>query len=147
MKKTILLLSLIFLPFTPVTGATTLTLCIPLNQNSSCTSGYIPSLALDWSASCTTNNTTIQVRGVSVCSSYYGGLSYVNNSKIIQNAPDDGSNKYCYCKTTSPIRSTGWAYAREFSDTMACYTNCAISCGAHIANTGSYLKDPVFFTW
>lgn len=147
MKRTILLLSLTFLPFTPVAGDTTLTLCIPLNRNSTCTSDNISSLAIDWSANCTTNYATIKVRGVSVCSYYYRGLSHIDDSYLTFYTPDDGSNKYCYCKTTSPIRNTGWAYARTFNNTMDCLTNCALNCGAHITNAGSYLKDPDFFTW
>ena len=94
----------------------------------------------DWGVTFTYNGETVQINGISVCSSidFNGGYVVSNNQvqvavqseyeSAIANAPTTSPvGNHCYCKVTDPIGNTSWV-------SEGVYTNgpsyCAHSCAA-----------------
>ncbi len=79
------------------------TKCVALNADFNCAPGDFGEYNPEWSATCTKDNTSITIKGISACASEYGfGIDPLETVSI---GPDAKGYVGCWCKMTSPIES------------------------------------------
>ena len=103
-----------------------------------------PSNYGDWGTMFDYNGGSVQVSGISACSSLNEGLTLgqvaSNQSQIDADYATSGggnsANAYppgldCYCKMTGPAESR-WVFRGSFSWSTTCAAGCAYNCGNHL---------------
>ena len=121
-----------------------------------CTS--TPSKCGDWGATFEYNNETVQISGISACSTVDEGLSRgdvaTNQSQIDTDYTTTGNTapntnppgKYCYCKMETaagePAESR-WVFRNSYSSSFECASNCTSHCAHYVRNRSDF-KSAVF---
>lgn len=128
MKKRLIIAGLICAVQIPPAAA--VTKCVALGASTKC---YTQSSGGgNWSASCTTSDTTVNISGVAMCSEDEATIGTSRNSLTISSS--DG-NYQCWCKMTSPAVSY-WCYAgKSGSNTVGCISTCTTLCARQVANS------------
>ncbi len=103
------------------------TKCVALNASTTCSGGFITG-RLDWTATCTTNGTSVTVSGIGGCSSKDGGTMGTKSDILTEDAKSNVF-KYCWCKMTSPAVSQ-WIFLRAEASTASCLYACGPGCAA-----------------
>lgn len=115
-----------FLVFFPVlvglcSSAFAVTKCVKLSSSATCGSGNFMG-QVDWSSTCTVSGTSVDVKGVSVCSSQ-SGSKQGEVADTLSRSSTASENVHCWCKMVSPAVSR-WVY----------YGNAGGNCG-HYCST------------
>ncbi|MBR2393107.1 MAG: hypothetical protein IKB05_01300 [Alphaproteobacteria bacterium] len=125
------------------TPATAVQKCVALDASSTtCTSTPTAGNA-DWSATCTTNGTSVPIKGIAMCSNQKADATY-GTSDAITTVSDssDTTNKYCWCKMVEPAVSS-WVYLGAVSSASFCVYSCSYSC-AYYAQSVSECRSALF---
>lgn len=113
--------------------------CVALNTtDTTCVSTteivYNVKSTVDWTATCTTNGTSVPITGVGVCSSTMMSSGMVLSSIETSRSDDaDNGNMFnCWCKMTYPVVSQ-WVFARSGPE-AGCTYQCASLCALYLQN-------------
>lgn len=121
--------------------------CVAYDRSSTDCSGPTGTALLgktEWSATCTTNGTSISIVGVGQCSSTSGSVSSPKYNTALSTTATADDNKYCHCRIISPFVSN-WVWASTFDTLGACNYACANSCANAISgNNPSWVKVFLF---
>ena len=95
----------------------------------------------DWSATCTTNDTSVPIKGIAMCSNQAEDRKYVTSDAIttVSNTVDSTSNVNCWCKMVEPAVSS-WVYINTYSSTSYCVFNCSALCASRAQTSSTYLS-------
>ena len=106
----------------------------------------------DWGVAYDYNKNTVQVNGISACSTYAVWNGYTDDSGKVQSdyqsnmsaAPTSNpAGGYCWCKLTDPVApNTKWTQIKGMGSTKECSDGCAYQCATYIA-TDTY-RDMIF---
>lgn len=115
-----------------VTPAMAVTKCVNLSSTSTtCAGNLSSSTGADWSATCTTNGQSVDIKGVAACTAATTGRPPVTGTaKTTLSANLASGTVDCYCKMVSPAVSR-WIFAIR-------QENCGSTCAAMCANVLSY---------
>ena len=112
------------------TPAMAVTKCVNLSSTSTtCAGNLSSSTGADWSATCTTNGQSVDIKGIAVCTAATTGRAPVTRTATTTLSTNLG-NVDCYCKMVSPAVSR-WIFAIR-------QENCGSTCAAMCANVLSY---------
>ena len=117
--------------------------CVALDASTTtCTSTAAPGNA-DWSATCTTNGTSVPIKGIAMCSNQAADAQFGTSDAIttISNSSDT-TNVNCWCKMVEPaVSSWGLVYAGTSAGGCAylCSARCALA-----AQNGSEFRSALF---
>ena len=121
MKKHLLITGLICMAINP--PAMAVTKCVKQPSSSSTCSNYSSERGQsNWSATCD----GVSVQGVAFCGSQDGGSTGATTTAVTTGTTDD-SNKYCWCKMTSPAVSR-WVFIAAQASPIICDYQCAAIC-------------------
>ena len=118
--------------------------CVALDaENTTCTSTPEYGKA-DWSATCTTNGTSVSVKGMAVCSNITGGAALATSDTIttIHSDSDTFGFGHCWCKIVSPVEST-WVYSnfKTILTDAQCLYQCSYRCANLLTSSTSTLLN------
>lgn len=112
------------------TPAMAVTKCVNLSSTSTtCAGNLSSSTGADWSATCTTNGQSVDIKGIAVCTAATSGRAPVTGTATTTLSTNLG-NVDCYCKMVSPAVSR-WIFAIR-------QENCGGTCAKMCANVLSY---------
>ena len=116
--------------------------CVALDASTTtCTSTAAPGNA-DWSATCTTNGTSVPIKGIAMCSNQAADAQFGTSDAIttISNSSDT-TNVNCWCKMVEPAVSS-WVF---FAGSSAgnCAYNCSNFCALY-ARSNSAFRSALF---
>ncbi len=117
------------------------TKCVALNSSTTCT-GISDKNILDWSSNCTTNGTSITVRGIAGCSDKNGGGADATTDTLTT-SETEANNRYCWCKMTSPAVSS-WVFATAPVSAGVCASGCANGCSFVLSMAASSANAAAF---
>jgi len=108
------------------------TKCVALNSSTTCKKITWERGKLDWGASCTTGDTTVEISGIAVCASQGGNQGDKSDSLTTSQTSDN--NKYCWCKLISPAVSP-WVLFDSGGSAGTCLYDCAQACAGMLASS------------
>lgn len=132
--KTLLFFTGTILSAITIMQADAATKCMPFHPYNRCHAHQrVYDYSSDWTAQCDyTNDKSIDIRGIAVCSSTPPtGLGSNKSNLYLSYTLEE--NKYCYCRMISPAVSQ-WAHTESPSIKSAstCNEGCAAACVANI---------------
>ena len=109
--------------------------CVALDpQHSGCyptSEGYSDFVGkAEWSITCTTNGTSVPIKGIAMCSNQAADDFFDTSEAITTvSSESDMTDRYCWCKMVEPAVSS-WVYIGEFiyDGDRGCAYGCAASC-------------------
>ena len=113
--------------------------CVALDSSTAtCTPTVQRAGYADWTATCTTEETSVPIAGVAICSNLAGadGDTTTNPLKTVSSGTDT-SNVHCWCKMVEPAVSS-WVYASTSTSAPLCTSSCSLYCATHILSTPEY---------
>lgn len=112
--------------------------CVGLDASTTtCTSTLLDGKA-DWSATCTTNGTSIPIKGIAMCSNQKADAEYGTSDAITTvSSSSDTTNVNCWCKMIEPAVSS-WGFIRTFVSAGICAYNCSDYCAAYVQNFSEF---------
>ena len=121
-------------------GAHAVQKCVALDASTTtCTSTPTAGNA-DWSATCTTNGTSVPIKGIAMCSNQAADAAYGTSDAITTvSSSSDTTNVNCWCKMVEPAVSS-WVFVYAYSSAG----NCAFICSHYCASYA--LSDSAFRT-
>lgn len=121
--------------------ATAVTKCVALNRsNTRCGQQTPPYNVADWTTTCTTNETEIQISGIGICSATTGTTSQMGKTATSLNMSSTAAdNKYCWCRMISPAVSR-WVFRWPMQSADDCSKECAKLCVWNGMQSSSYLS-------
>ncbi len=97
----------------------------------------------DWSATCTTNDTSVPIKGIAMCSNQGASVTGDTSDAITTvSSSTDTTNTRCWCKMVEPAVSP-WVYAFNYQEAANCAFMCSYSC-ARNANSSSSFRSALF---
>lgn len=102
--------------------AMAVTKCVKQPSSSTCSNYSSERGQSNWSATCD----GVPVQGVAFCGSQDGGSIGATTTAVTTGTTDD-SNKYCWCKMTSPAVSR-WVFIAAQASPILCDYQCAAVC-------------------
>ena len=102
--------------------------CVALDSSTTtCTSTMTYGKA-DWSATCTTNGTSVPIKGIAMCSNQAADAQYGTSDAITTvSSTTDTTNVNCWCKMVEPAVSS-WVYISTHASAGDCARNCSFVC-------------------
>ena len=94
---------------------------------------------VDWSSTCTVSGTSVDVKGVSVCSSQSGNKGDVADT--LSRSHIASENVHCWCKMVSPAVSR-WVYSEDAGGNCAHY--CATDCVSGLSGYLTTFRTSMF---
>ena len=119
--------------------------CVNLSPSATtCSGNIVSSSGADWVATCTTNGSSISIRGVSACANSATGINKPSAGDATSSLSviSDTSHTLCYCKMVSPAVSR-WIYLTTMNN---CPTTCAKMCANFAGNPDSAAIIKSMFT-
>ena len=102
--------------------------CVALDSSATtCTYVNPGTYVVDWTSTCSTNGTSVPIKGISACSSNAGD-AIGDTADALTLASDTTTHVNCWCKMVSPAVSS-WV----FDDANASAGDCALSCARYCA--------------
>ena len=146
MKKHLLFAGLICVATIPPANAvpapaSTVTKCVALNSNTTCTSESPGHYVADWTSTCTTNGVSTSIKGIGICSATRGA-STGSTATSLEISGTTSENAYCWCKMVSPALSR-WVCALEDLSAGNCAYLCADSCAGY-AHVDASFRSALF---
>ncbi len=117
------------------------TKCVALNSTTTCTNISDKNI-LDWSSDCTTNGTSITVRGIAGCSDKNGGTPGAT-ADTLTTSETEADNRFCWCKMTSPAVSS-WVFVTAPVSAGVCASGCANGCSFVLSIAATTAPSAVF---
>ena len=117
--------------------------CVALDASSTtCTSTPTAGNA-DWSATCTTNGTSVPIKGIAMCSNQKADAQYGTSDVITTvSSTTDTTNVNCWCKMVEPAVSS-WVFVYAATSAGYCAFNCSYFC-ANYARYYSAFRSALF---
>ncbi|MBQ8294772.1 MAG: hypothetical protein IJX89_05310 [Alphaproteobacteria bacterium] len=117
--------------------------CVALDASSTtCTSTPAGGNA-DWSATCTTNGTSVPIKGIAMCSNQAGAAQYATSDAITTvSSASDTTNVNCWCKMVEPAVSS-WVFFNANSSAGNCAGDCSFYCALY-ARSYSAFRSALF---
>ena len=117
--------------------------CVALDaETTTCTSTPTAGNA-DWSATCTTNGTSVPIKGIAMCSNQAADATLGTSDAITTVSSDsDATNYHCWCKMVEPAVSS-WVFVIASSSAGFCANVCSYRC-AHYAQNYSAFRSALF---
>ena len=117
--------------------------CVALDASTTtCTSTPTAGKA-DWSATCTTNGTSVPIKGIAMCSNQAADAQFGTSDAIKMVSDEtDTTNVNCWCKMVEPAVSS-WVFIHAYASAGPCASNCSHYC-AHSALAGSAFRSALF---
>ncbi|MBE6459659.1 MAG: hypothetical protein E7009_01585 [Alphaproteobacteria bacterium] len=84
----------------------------------------------EWSITCTTNGTSVPIKGIGMCSNQAANDFFDTSEAITTvSSESDMTDRYCWCKMVEPAVSS-WVYIGTdvYGGDRACAYGCAASC-------------------
>ena len=117
--------------------------CVALDSSTTtCTSTSAYGNA-DWSATCTTNGTSVPIKGIAMCSNQKTDARYGTSDAITTvSTVADTSNVNCWCKMVEPAVSS-WVFLVADSSAGSCVIRCSLYCASN-AGGDAALRSALF---
>ncbi|MBR2393170.1 MAG: hypothetical protein IKB05_01630 [Alphaproteobacteria bacterium] len=137
MKKLLTLTALCALLTAP---ATAVQKCVALDETSTCSATFPENLSTDWSAQCSTNETVVNIKGLSLCSNKAGDTNG-DTADYITMSGSINENIRCWCRIISP-GVTPWVYLVTLdSSFISCMVNCRAWCMQSVKSNSGILTS------
>ncbi|MBQ7127937.1 MAG: hypothetical protein IJO18_03060 [Alphaproteobacteria bacterium] len=109
-------------------GAHAVQKCVALDASTTtCTSTPTAGNA-DWSATCTTNGTSVPIKGIAMCSNQAADAAYGTSDAITTvSSSSDTTNVNCWCKMVEPAVSS-WVFFSASTSAGHCAAYCSFFC-------------------
>ena len=124
-------------------GAHAVQKCVALDSSTTtCTS--TPSTGdADWSATCTTNGTSVPIKGIAMCSNQAADAQFGTSDAITTvSSTSDTTNVNCWCKMVEPAVSS-WVSLYAYASAGTCAYHCSSIC-AYRAQGNSAFRSALF---
>ena len=117
--------------------------CVALDSSTTtCTSTSTYSKA-DWSATCTTNSTSVPIKGIAMCSNQAADAQFGTSDAITTiSSESDTTNVNCWCKMVEPAVSS-WVFLYANASAGGCAISCSASCAVR-ARSNSAFRSALF---
>ena len=124
-------------------GAHAVQKCVALDASSTtCTSTPTAGNA-DWSATCTTDGTSVPIKGIAMCSNQAADAQYGTSDAITTvSSASDTTNLNCWCKMVEPAVSS-WVFLGAHASAGSCAYDCSFPC-AYFAQGISAFRSALF---
>ncbi len=124
-------------------GAHAVQKCVALDASTTtCTSTPVNGNA-DWSATCTTNGTSVPIKGIAMCSNQKADAAYGTSDAITTvSSTSDTTNVNCWCKMVEPAVSS-WVFFGAYSSAGLCARGCSAGCASY-AQADSAFRSALF---
>ena len=137
MKK---LLTLTALGAILATPAMAVQKCVALDASTTtCTSTAADGNA-DWSATCTTNDTSVPIKGIAMCSNQAvaSAAPYSTSDAITTvSGTSDTTNVNCWCKMVEPAVSS-WVFFNAYTSAGGCAYGCSGDCALYAQDFSAF---------
>ncbi|MBE6460223.1 MAG: hypothetical protein E7009_04575 [Alphaproteobacteria bacterium] len=113
--------------------------CVALDASTTtCTSTQAYGNA-DWSTTCTTNGTSVPIKGIAMCSNQAADAQYGTSDAIkTVSGTTDTTNVNCWCKMVEPAVSS-WVLIYTYTSAGYCAFNCSYNCAWYAQRANAYL--------
>ena len=117
--------------------------CVALDASTTtCTSTQAYGNA-DWSTTCTTNGTSVPIKGIAMCSNQAADAQYGTSDAIkTVSGTTDTTNVNCWCKMVEPAVSS-WVFLYANASAGGCAISCSASCAVR-ARSNSAFRSALF---
>ena len=106
--------------------------CVALDSSATtCTYANPGTYVVDWTSTCSTNGTSVPIKGISACSSN-AGVAVGNTADALTLASDTTTHVNCWCKMVSPALSS-WVFSHAPASAGNCANLCAFNCASNVA--------------
>ena len=124
-------------------GAHAVQKCVALDASTTtCTSTPTAGNA-DWSATCTTNGTSVPIKGIAMCSNQAADAAYGTSDAITTvSSSSDTTNVNCWCKMVEPAVSS-WVFLYASTSAGYCASACSSGCAGY-AQRNSAFRSALF---
>ena len=124
-------------------GAHAVQKCVALDASTTtCTSTPTAGKA-DWSATCTTDGTSVPIKGIAMCSNQAADAQLGTSDAITTvSGSSDTTNLNCWCKMVEPAVSS-WVFVYAYTSAGGCAYYCAYLC-AFYARGNSAFRSALF---
>ncbi len=124
-------------------GAHAVQKCVALDASTTTCTSTAASGNADWSATCTTNGTSVPIKGIAMCSNQAADATYGTSDAITTvSSTSDTTNVNCWCKMVEPAVSS-WVFIYAYTSAGHCAANCSGNC-AHSARYNSAFRSALF---
>ena len=125
------------------TPATAVQKCVAFDASTTeCTSESAYGNA-DWSATCTTNGTSVPIKGIAMCSNQEADDYYATSDAITMvRSETETTNVYCWCKMVEPAVSS-WVFLEAHASADYCADYCSFYC-ADVAGVDAAYRAALF---
>ncbi|MBR2393155.1 MAG: hypothetical protein IKB05_01550 [Alphaproteobacteria bacterium] len=114
--------------------------CVALDSSTTTCRSTVRSGKADWSATCTTNDTSVPIKGIAMCSNEKADAQYGTSDAITTvSSATDTTNIYCWCKMVEPAVSS-WVFLNTATSAGNCAHGCSTNCGTAARNLSSFLS-------
>jgi len=119
-------------------GAHAVQKCVALDASTTtCTSTPANGNA-DWSATCTTNGTSVPIKGIAMCSNQAADAQYGTSDAIkTVSGTTDTTNVNCWCKMVEPAVSS-WVFIGAYSSAGSCASGCSYFCAGSARSVSAF---------
>ena len=112
-------------------------------STTTCTSPTAATGNADWSVTCTTNDTSVPIKGIAMCSNQAGDAQYGTSDAITTvNSTSDTTNLNCWCKMVEPAVSS-WVFIGTNASAGDCAHTCSGGCAGN-ARAFSAFRSALF---
>ena len=137
MKKLLILTTVVAMLAAP---AIAVQKCVALDSSTTTCRSTVRSGNADWSATCTTNGTSVPIKGIAMCSNQKADAQYGTSDAITTvSSATDTTNIYCWCKMVEPAVSS-WVFLNTTASAGGCAYNCSSLCGTAARTLSSFLS-------
>ncbi len=112
--------------------------CVGLDAKSATCTLSQPYGKADWSTTCTTNGTSVPIKGIAMCSNQAADELFATSDAITTvSSTSDKTNVNCWCKMVEPAVSS-WVFVYAETSAGNCAYNCAIDCVGLVKTMSSF---------
>ena len=102
--------------------------CVALDASTTTCTSTAASGNADWSATCTTNGTSVPIKGIAMCSNQAADATYGTSDAIkTVSGTTDTTNVNCWCKMVEPAVSS-WVFLNAYTSAGVCANGCSYIC-------------------
>ncbi len=112
--------------------------CVALDSSTTTCTSTSSSGDADWSATCTTNDTSVPIKGIAMCSNQAADAQYGTSDAITTVlGATDTTNLNCWCKMVEPAVSS-WVFLSAHTSASLCAKLCSAHCASHARNYSAF---------
>ena len=117
--------------------------CVALDPSTTTCTSTPASGNADWSATCTTNGTSVPINGIAMCSNQKAdAINGTSDAITTVSSTTDTTNFNCWCKMVEPAVSS-WVFIGTFTSASICADSCSSNC-AGSARFNSAFRSALF---